>query len=91
MNALLRSFTALPQTFGELSEKVFSVLHKVKRLDIATDTCKNNSTKSAENRQRSFLYEHLVQSPITTLPKERQYFLSNNDDKTSSDLLCLCG
>ena len=51
-NALLHALSALPQTFGELSKKLFSVLPKVKRVDITTDTYKDNSIKSAEGRRR---------------------------------------
>ncbi|KAI0240668.1 hypothetical protein LSAT2_008579 [Lamellibrachia satsuma] len=50
LNALLHALTALPQTFGELSEKVFSVLPKLKRVDFVTDIYKDNSVKSAERR-----------------------------------------
>ena len=45
-NALLPAFTALSQTFEELSEKLFSLLPKVERVDFVTDTYKDNSAKT---------------------------------------------
>ena len=50
-NALLHALTALPQTLGELSDKLFSILPNVKRVDFVTDTYKDNSVKSAETRR----------------------------------------
>ena len=50
-NALLHALTTLPQTFGELSKKLFSVVPKVNRVDLVTDTYKDNSIKSAERRR----------------------------------------
>jgi hypothetical protein len=82
-NALLQSLIALPQTFGELSEKVFSVLPKVKRLDFVTDTYKDNSIKAAERSRRGTSESYLVKGPSTKLPKEWKSFLSNNDNKTN--------
>ena len=53
-NALLHALTALPQTLGELSEKVFNLLPKVKRVD----TYKGNSIKSAERRRQGISYAY---------------------------------
>ena len=47
-NTLLHTVTVLPQTFGELSKKLSSMLPKVKTVDFVTDTYKENSIKSAE-------------------------------------------
>ena len=77
-NALLLALTALPPTFGELSDKMFSVMPKVKRVDIVTDTYKENSIKSAERRRQGTSDACLVIGPSTKLPKEWKSFLSNN-------------
>ena len=84
-NTLLHALTALPQTFGELSKKLFSVLPKVKRVrvDFVTDTYKDNPIKSAERRRRRTSDTYLVKCPSTKLPKEWKSLQSNNDNKTS--------
>ncbi|KAI0208649.1 hypothetical protein LSAT2_006703 [Lamellibrachia satsuma] len=73
-------------TFEELSEKVFSVLPKVKRVDFVTDTYKDNSIKSDEKIRGGTWDASLVKCPSTKLPKEWKLLLSNNDNKTN---LCL--
>ena len=80
-NALLLALTALPPTFEELSDKMFSVMPKVKRVDFVTDTYKENSIKSAEIRRQGTSDACLVIGPSTKLPKEWKSFLSNNDNK----------
>ena len=56
----MQALTALSQTFGELSEKLCSVLPKVKRLYFVTDTYKDNSIKSADTRRGKTLIKHPV-------------------------------
>ena len=88
-NALIQNLTGLPQTFGQLAEKIFDSLPAAQRIDFVTDTYMESSIKSAERRRRGMSQTFLVKGPSTKLPKDWKAFLTNNKNKSSLTKLLL--
>ena len=82
-NALLQALTGLPQTFGELAEKVFCSLPEAKTVHFVTDTYKEDSIKSIERKRRGESESFLVKGPSARLPRDWKVFLQNNVNKES--------
>jgi hypothetical protein len=88
-NALLQALSGLPQIFGELAEKIFCSLPKAKRVHFVTDTYKEASIKSAEQKRRGESETFLVKGSSTRLPRDWKAFLQNNFYKENLILLLL--
>ena len=80
-NAMLQSLVGLPGTFGELAQKVFSLLPKSERVDFVTDTYKQTSIKASERARRGTSESFLLKGPSTRIPKDWKAFLSNGHNK----------
>ena len=81
-NALSQSLTNLPNTFEELAEKVFTALPKTERIDVVTDTCKENAITNAERSRRGNSKKLLFSGSKTRIPRDWKGLLSNNENKT---------
>ena len=80
-NALLQALTGLPQTFGELTEKVFCSLPEAKTVHFVTDTYKEDSIKPIERKRPTQSF--LVKGPSARLPRDWKAFLQNKVNKES--------
>ena len=80
-NAMLQSLVGLPGTFGELAQKIFSLLPKSERVDFVTDTYQEHSIKASERARRGTTETFLLKGPLTKIPKDWKGFLSNGQNK----------
>lgn len=80
-NALLHSLTALPNSFEQVAEKVFSLLPKVERVDFVTDSYHTDSIKAIERQRRGSSAPLLLKGPKTRVPRDWKSFLANDDNK----------
>ena len=81
-NAVIQALTQVPETFGELAERIFLTLPKASRVDFVTDTYKENSIKNVERERRGTSQELLVHGPLTKVPRDYKQFLANSSNKT---------
>ena len=70
----------IPETFGEVAQKIFNSLPKVKRLHFITDNYQDDSIKSIE-RRRGESYQITIAGPSMRTPKDWKEFLKNEDNK----------
>ncbi|KAK3106630.1 hypothetical protein FSP39_024006 [Pinctada imbricata] len=80
-NALLHSLIGIPETFGQITEKIFDLLPKYSRVDFVTDSYRENSIKAAERKRRGGSEKHIVSGPKTKAPRDWKRFLLNNENK----------
>ena len=80
-NALFHSLSQIPETFGEVAQKIFNSLPKVKRVHFLTDNYKDVSIKSAERLRRGDSHQYTIAGPSMTTPKVWKQFLKNEDNK----------
>jgi len=80
-NALIRSMTALPETFGELAKMLFCALPKCGVAHFVTDTFHNDSIKGAERNRRGQSRVHIIGGPATRLPHDFNSFLLEGENK----------
>ena len=85
MIAQIRCYIAsAPQTYEDLATKFLQSLPKGHaRYDIAADTYRESSIKSAERRKRGTAAKVLIGSIKSRLPRDMNKFMLNNDNKAS--------
>ena len=85
MIAQIRCYIAsAPQIYEDLATKFLQSLPKGHaRYDIAADTYRESSIKSAERRKRGTAAKVLIGSVKSRLPRDMNKFMLNNDNKTS--------
>ena len=81
-HALLQAMTAIPDTFEEVAERVFTLLPKTQRVDFVTDSYYEHSIKAFERRCRGMSTTFLLSGPRTKTPREWKSFISNDENKT---------
>ena len=79
----------MPENFGELAEKIFSLLPKSTRVDFVTDTYNDISIKSAERSRRGVSDAFLLKGPLTKNPTDWKGFLCNGQNKIAVRKLIL--
>ena len=87
--ALLQTLKAIPETFGELAEKVIRIIissakkAQGERVDFICDTYPTISIKNAERKKRSMLGATRVRigSPTQKVPRQFKKFLSLGENK----------
>ncbi|GFR97306.1 hypothetical protein ElyMa_004474500 [Elysia marginata] len=84
-NALMQSFSTIPNTFGEIAESTFSSLPQTACVHFVTDTYKEDSIKNCERLRRgsSVKNVYLLRGLSTTVPEHWKYFLCCNENKRS--------
>lgn len=81
--AAIRSIHQVPKTFEELAFNIIKgIPQNYKRIDIVSDTYKENSIKSGERQKRGKSDKVLVKSAKSKIPPDFNNFLSNSDNKT---------
>lgn len=82
-NALLHSLTSIPETFGQLAEKIFNLLPNTKSVHFVTDTYNHNSIKCPERLRRAVSQAKplLMCGQSTKTPKDWRAFLSREENK----------
>ena len=80
-NALIRSMTALSETFGEFAKMLFCALPKCGVVHFATDTYHNDSIKGAERNRRGQSKVHIIGGPATRLLRDFNSFLLEGENK----------
>lgn len=78
-NALQHALTGLPATAGELVQKVFAALRRVKRIDFVTD----HSIKSGEQLRRGSSEPYIMIGSSTKLFRDWKSILSDNYSQES--------
>ena len=81
-NALLQAMTAIPDTFEEVAERVFTLLPKTQRVDFVTDSYYEHSIKAFERRRREMSTTFLLSGPKTRTLWDWKSFMSNDKNKT---------
>ena len=81
-NALLQAVTAIPDTFEEVFERVFTLLPKTQRVDFVTDCYYDHSIKAFKRRHRGMSPTFLLSGPKTKTPRDWKSFMSNDENKT---------
>ena len=80
-NAMFQALIQIPDTFGELAERIFVNLRNATRVDFVTDTYREQSIKNIERNRRGTSQEFLVHGPLTRVPREFKTFLCNSSNK----------
>ena len=80
-NALIRCFTCVPATFGELAHQLFLSLPKSRTVHFVTDWYVSNSIKDAERLRRGQSKVHLLGGPATKVPRDFSSFLLESENK----------
>ena len=80
-NALYHSMTEIPETFKQVSEKIFKMIPGNCDVIFSTDIYKKNSLKSSERSRRGVSEKNLVKGPYMKRPHNWKEFLSNDDNK----------
>lgn len=80
-NAMFQALTQIPDTFGELAERIFVNLPYATRVDFVTDTYQEESIKNIERDPRGTSQEFLVRGPLTRVPREFKKSLCNSFNK----------
>lgn len=80
-NAMFHALTQIPDTFGELAERIFVNLPYATRVDFVTDTYQEESIKNIERDRRGTSQEFLVRGPLTRDYHEFKEFLCNSSNK----------
>lgn len=78
---LLQALVALPQTFGELAEKVMKILPSGPEVHFVADTYKVDSIKSTERSRRGEGETFLLKGPSTKIPRDWRGFLKHGHNK----------
>ena len=77
-NTTLQSLAPIPDNFEGVAEMVFNLLSKTSRVDFVTDTYKESSTKSFEQKWRGSAPKFLLSWPKTKAPRDMA-----NDENTT--------
>ena len=82
-NALYHALhvTDLPETFGQLANRIFCALPKGNIVHFVTDTYKNDSIKSLERVRRRESQTFTVRGSSTKVPRDFKTFLLNDENK----------
>ena len=80
-NAMLQAITQLPETFGDLAQRIFFLLPTTKRVDFVTDTYHELSIKNVERDRRGTSQQFLIHGPLTRVPRDSKTFLANSTNK----------
>ena len=82
-NALLHSLKNIPETFGQLTEKIFHLLAQAECIHFVTDSYNVKSIKCLERMRRgsSQTQPLLLRGQSTKTPREWKSFLSNDENK----------
>ena len=78
---LLQALVALPQTFGELAEKVMKIFPSGPEVHFVADTYKVDSIKSTERSRRGEGEAFLLKGPSTKIPRDWRGFLKHGHNK----------
>ena len=78
-NNQFHTLIGIPDTFGELAQKVFNNLSSFKHLDFITDSYKEQSIKGRTNRGNSDVF--IVQGPKVKVPRDFKKFFANTKNK----------
>ena len=89
MEMLCFRLKCLPDTFGELSESLFSQLPKEPRVDFVTDSYHPLSIKSVERNRRGSSTAYIIKGPMTKIPRDWKNFLANDKNKQSLNIFLL--
>ena len=90
-NALLHSLKNIPETFGQLTEKIFHLLPQAECIHFVTDSYNVKSIKCLERMRRgSSQTQHLLlRGQSTKTPRDVKSFLSNDENKRNFNNLLL--
>ena len=80
-NALIRSLTRLPDTFGEFAHVVFQALPKCSTVHFVTDSYYPQSIKTLERQRRGTCAVHVVGGPTTKMPTDFASFMHEAENK----------
>ena len=80
-NAIFHCLSDLPDTFGEIAEKIFKTMPKESDVVFSTDMYNEKSIKSQERIRRGCSERYLVKGPSVRRPANWKDFLSNDDNK----------
>jgi hypothetical protein len=81
--ALVRMMKDIPDTFGELTLKLLSMVSKgYFRVDLVADCYFANSIKDAERAKRGIVSKITIKSPQSKVRRDFNKFLSSGENKT---------
>ena len=81
-NACLQALTAIPETFEDVAERVFTLLPKTKRVDYVTDCYYENSVKPFERCRCGVAPTFVLSGPKTKTPRDWKLFMYNDENET---------
>jgi hypothetical protein len=82
-NAMFHSLNNIPETFGQLTDKIFELLPPANRIHFVTDCYRAKSIKYPERKRRGSTKTKplLLRGQSTKTPRDWKSFLSNDDNK----------
>ena len=80
-NALLHSLKNIPETFGQLTEKIFHLLPQAECIHFVIDSYNVKSIKSLERMRRGSSQTLVVAWTVNKNPRDWKSFLSNDENK----------
>ena len=80
-NALIRSLTHLPETFGEFALQVFQAMPICQTIHFVTDTYKQHSIKGLERSRRGKGSVLLLSGSLRKLPRDFGSFMHDSQNK----------
>lgn len=80
-NALIRSITGLPSSFGEFAAVLFKALPNTEIVHFVTDCYLDNSIKGAERVRRGQSKVHILGGSSTKMPSDFGKFLMESENK----------
>ena len=81
--ALIRILQAIPETYEEVSKRLFEMLPLgYSNIDIVADAYQEVSSKDSERKKRGVSEKVVIRSAQSKIPRNFSHFLKNGDNKT---------